>query len=151
MTDWEKKFEKRPRRTAINIGVSVVTVLAVISLFAMAAGLVTMPFRTATGIIERTANPDNVLANYEWFKRQYQDVKAIDVKITATETQVSSFAASAGSRDKWTFEDKQESARLNGVLLGLQGQRASMVAEYNARTQMTNRNIFRTGDLPDHL
>ncbi|WLR90925.1 hypothetical protein [Shinella zoogloeoides] len=113
--------------------------------------LVTLPVRAVTGVAERTFNPDNMIHNYEWFKRQYQDVQAIGVKIGAAEASIAVFEKSAGERSTWKFEDRQEWNRLNNVLLGLQGQRASMVAEYNAKTQMANRNLFRTGDLPAEL
>ena len=116
-----------------------------------AINLNTLPFRAASGVAERTFNADNMIHNYEWFKRQYQDVRAIDVKIDASEDAKKAFEASAGDRASWKFEDRQEWSRLNNVLLGLRGQRASMVAEYNAKTQMANRNLFRTGDLPAEL
>lgn len=151
MSNWEQRFETKPRRTIMNIGVSAIAIVMVLGVVGGALGLVTLPFRTAKGVIERTANPDNVIANYEWFKRQYQDVKAIDVRLEVSRKAVSSFESSAGNRSSWTFEDKQESSRLNSIVLGLEGQRASMVSEYNARTQMMNRDIFRTSDLPSEL
>lgn len=151
MTKFEDKFNDRPARTSFKVGALALLVMFGLILVAGGLGILTAPFRSAAGIVERTTNPDNVLANYEWFKRQYQDVQAFDVKIQNADTEIARFKAEAGPRDKWTFEDKQESARLSNVLLGLQNQKASMVAEYNARTQMANRNIFRTGDLPDRL
>jgi hypothetical protein len=151
VTDWETRFAQKPRRTALNVGVSVIAIVAVLGVVGSAIGLITLPFRTATGVLERTAQPDNVIANYEWFKRQYQDVRAIDVRLEASRRAATAFETSAGARTGWTFEDKQESARLNSVILGLEGQRASMVAEYNARTQMMNRDIFRTSDLPAEI
>lgn len=114
-------------------------------------GLITLPFRAASGVAERTFNADNMIHNYEWFKRQVQDVKAIDVKISTAEAAQKSFEQAAGDRANWKFDDRQEWARLNNIVVGLRGQRASMVAEYNAKTQMANRDIFRTGDLPAEL
>ncbi len=151
MSDWEKKFEDRPLRTTFTFGTGLVLALIGISMMGGLFWLVTTPFRTASGIIQRTADPDNVIANYEWFKRQVQDVKAMDAKLDFTSLQVDAFTKSAGPRTAWTFEDKQEYSRLNSVLLGLQGQRAAMVAEYNARTEMANRSLFKTSDLPPTL
>lgn len=149
--DWEKRFEQRPRLTTFNVLVSVLFILFGLSIIAGIMSLVSAPFRSATGVVERTINPDNVIANYEWFKRQVQDVKAIDVRLRASQLTLDQFNAVAGPRDKWTFEDKQEHARLSSIVLGLQGQRASMVAEYNARTEMANRALFKTSDLPETL
>lgn len=151
MSTWEKRFEEKPRRTAFNVGVSVILVATGLSFVGGAAFILTAPLRTVTGIVDRVSNPDNVLANYEWFKRQVQDVKAIDVRLEVSRQTLQRFEASAGSRTAWTFEDKQEHSRLSSIILGLEGQRAAMVAEYNARTQMANRDIFRTNDLPETL
>lgn len=148
---WDKRIEEKPLRETFKIGSSLVIAIIGITLVGGAVWLVSTPFRTASGIIQRTADPDNVIQNYEWFKRQVQDVKAFDAKIALASLSVEAFEKSAGSRDKWTFEDKQEHARLNSVVLGLESQRASMVAEYNARTQMANRALFKTSDLPETL
>ena len=148
---WDKRFDEKPLRTTFTFGSGLAVALIGISMVAGGVWLVTVPFRTASGIIERTADPDNVIANYEWFKRQVQDVKAFDAKIMLASLKVEGFEKSAGPREKWTFDDKQEHARLNSVVLGLESQRASMVAEYNARSQMANRSLFKTNDLPETL
>lgn len=114
-------------------------------------GILTAPIRGAATVAERTFNGDNMIHNYEWFKRQVQDVAAIDERIGVAQATLASFEVSAGPRDTWKFDDRTEWNRLNTVLLGLKGQRTSMVAEYNARVEMANRNLFRTGDLPDRL
>lgn len=151
MSNWEKRFEERPRRTILAAGVSAIAIIGVLVVVGAGVGLITLPFRTGAGIVERALSPDNVIANYEWFKRQYQDVQAIDIRLAASREAQVAFEASAGDRASWKFDDRQEWSRLNSIVLGLQGQRASMVAEYNARTQMANRDLFRTGDLPSSL
>jgi hypothetical protein len=151
MSDWEKRFEEKPLRTTFKFGSGLAVALIGISLVAGAVALVVTPFWTASGIVQRTANPDNVIQNYEWFKRQVQDVAAIDSRLQASRRALDVYLASAGDRSKWTFEDKQEFSRLNSIILGLEGQRASMVAEYNARSQMANRALFKTSDLPETL
>lgn len=135
----------------IKGGLIAFSVIIALIIGASAIGVITMPFRTGAAIIERTFNADNVIRNYEWFKRQYQDIKAIDVKIKIADETKLSFEQSAGNRETWKFEDRQEWNRLNNVSLGLKGQRASMVAEYNAKTQMANRDLFRTSDLPAEI
>jgi hypothetical protein len=102
-------------------------------------------------VISKTIDADNVLANYEWFKRQYEDIRGMEPKLQSAQSSLNSFMQSAGPRSAWTFEDKQEASRLNSVILGLTNQRVGMINEYNARTQMANRNIFRTGDLPETI
>jgi hypothetical protein len=106
---------------------------------------------TAYAITDKTLNADNVIYNYEWFKRQYNDYLAINNKVKNAEQAVKDFNESAGSREKWTFEDKTESARLQSIVTGIKQQRQDIVAEYNAKSQMANRSIFKTGDLPEQL
>ena len=106
---------------------------------------------TAYQVTDKTLNADNVIYNYEWFKRQYNDYLAADRKIKNAEQAVKDFNDSAGPRDKWTFEDKTESARLQSIVTGIRQQRLDIRAEYNAKSQMANRSIFKTGELPDQL
>lgn len=102
-------------------------------------------------VINRTLQTDNIIGNYEWFKQQYEDVKAMDARLASQRAALTSFQSSAGPRTSWTFEDKTEHARLVAIVAGLEGQRASMVGDYNARAQMENRNLFRSRDLPERL
>lgn len=102
-------------------------------------------------VVEKTLDADNVLYNYEWFKQTYQDVVAIDVKITNAEQTLTTFTESAGPRTNWSFEDKDEYGRLGSVILGLKNQRQDLVAMYNARSKMANRAIFKSSELPEQL
>lgn len=102
-------------------------------------------------LAKRTLNPDNVIQNYEWFKRQNQAVTAVKQKARTQADAVLAFEASAGSRATWTFEDKTAYSELTRQLVGLRNQCNDLVADYNARTEMANRDLFRTSDLPATL
>jgi hypothetical protein len=93
-------------------------------------------------LIEKTYNADNVIYNYEWFKQQKEDIDAVASKINNASIAAENFRTSAGPRTDWTFEDKTEDARLQSVVTGLKQQREDLVANYNARAKMANRNIF---------
>lgn len=107
----------------------------------------------ATGVVERTLDPDNVIYNYEWFKLKYEGYLATENKIENAKAALETFKADAGPRDKWSFEDKNESSRLSSVLLGLQNYIEDIKAEYNAKSRMVNRSIFKAGDkvLPERI
>lgn len=105
-------------------------------------------FSTVEGVIDKTLTPQNAIYNYEWFKQQAQDIKAIESKIQVAQDSVASFSASAGPRTTWTFEDKTEDARLRSIVQGLQSQYRDVVATYNARASMATRNIFQDGKIP---
>ncbi|WP_146200180.1 hypothetical protein [Ochrobactrum soli] len=147
----EQRLQERPRRTLFGIGLSAIVIVAGLSVAGWAVSFVLNPIHQAGRIVEKTIDADNVIANYEWFKRQYHDVLAIDQKLIAAESGRAGFEKSAGDRASWRFEDRQEWNRLNAIAIGLRSQRASMVAEYNARTQMANRDLFRTSDLPPSI
>jgi hypothetical protein len=103
---------------------------------------------TAYKITDKTLDADNVINNYEWFKQQYEDYQAIQTKIGQAEVAANSFKESAGDRSNWTFEDKNEYSRLTSIVDGLKYQAEDIKAEYNAKSKMLNRNIFKTKDLP---
>lgn len=103
---------------------------------------------TLEGITDKTLTADNAIYQYEWFKQQVEDIKAIEAKIQIAQASYDGFIASAGDRKAWTFEDKNEAARLQSVKQGLQSQYQDVIATYNARTKMANRNIFLDGKIP---
>tara|TARA_Y100000310_G_scaffold167149_1_gene166915 strand:+ start:1725 stop:2180 length:456 start_codon:yes stop_codon:yes gene_type:complete len=102
-------------------------------------------------IIQKTMDADNVIYNYEWFHQAYQDITATELKITNAQNAATLFNENAGDRKDWTFEDKNESSRLGSVVLGLQNHREQLVADYNAKSKMINRNIFKGKSLPHTL
>ena len=105
------------------------------------------------GIVTRTLDPDNIIYNYEWFKLKYEEYLATENKIKNAQFTLALFKTDAGPRDKWSFEDKNESSRLNSIVLGLKNYIEDVVAEYNAKSRMVNRSIFKAGDkvLPERI
>ena len=133
-----------------EIGLTKAIGMALIVVISLSAGCVAIKvINTPGAVISKTLNTDNIITNYEWFKTQYNDIQAIDEKIKVNHDQIDQFKLDAGPRDKWTFEDKNELARLNSISAGLAGSRAEMVATYNARSKMANRSIFKSNDLPE--
>ncbi len=129
-----------------------------ISLFGIAIRVVFFPINTVSKIVDtayeaqnKTINADNAIYNYEWFKQQYQDIEATKVKLDNAKLSEQSFKESAGERSYWTFEDKNESARLSSVVLGIENVLAQQIADYNARSSMANRAIFQDGILPSFI
>lgn len=142
------------------IGYLFVFLVTWISLWGIGAviGVVSMPFHAASNavqtghdVIDKTINADNAIYNYEWFKQQKQDIEVARGQYQNALQAEDSFKESAGPRAEWTFEDKQESARLASITLGLKNQIIQRTEDYNARAKMANRDIFRDGLLPDAL
>lgn len=148
---WERTADKGPSAIAWRAGCFVLCALLVVSAVGSCLHFVANPFVQGQRIIDKTIDADNVLYNYEWFKRQWRDVQAIDNKIVFQHQAVKQLEDAAGGRSSWTREDREEHARLASIATGLEQQRADMVALYNARASMANRQIFMGGDCPDHI
>ena len=133
------------RRMFTHVALPAFVFFALLSLL----GVISLPFRTARGIAERTLNSDNVLQNYEWFKQTHQDVLAADVQLQNAKLALEDFRAN--NPRPWDYPTSTEAARLGSIVLGIQNQRQNLVAQYNARSRMLNRSLFKTNDLPEEL
>lgn len=142
-------FENKPFLSLIIAGVlfvSFVTIMNVVTLFFT-------PINSATVIVKKALDPDALVYNYEWFKRQNEDVKAFSTKIKNTDDSLKLFETSLKDLPKkdWSFENNQRWNDLQSQLLGLKNQCEDMVKTYNAQSKMANRNFVKFGDLPDQL
>lgn len=142
------RYQREAWWTARRVFTHVMLPLFALGILGTVLGFITLPFRSAAGIAERTLNADNVLYNYEWFKSTYQEVQAAAIQRDNAEAAYQRFVKDAGPRP-WDYPTSTEAGRLQAVVLGLANQRQNLVAQYNARAQMANRDIFRTRDLPE--
>jgi hypothetical protein len=133
------------------IVVGIIGVFAVVSVLGVMCHVANTAVDSATGVVDKTLDPNNVIYNYEFFKSAKQDIDATSNQIADAQRAVNSFDSQFKNRHDMERDDKQESDRLHSVLQGLQQERQNQVATYNARAQMANRNIFRTNDLPNHI
>lgn len=142
------------------IGHLVVGLLGFILLGAVGMGLriLFFPATVATNMIDtaydanaKVINADNAIYNYEWFKQKKGDIEASKKQLLNARANVTAFNSSLGERSTWTFEDKTESSRLNAVVLGLENNLQSQIADYNARASMATRNIFEDHVLPNYI
>jgi hypothetical protein len=153
---WEQAAERGPGAVAWRVfwfAIPVFIVLVVCSGIVGVVGFGLNPLRQAGRVVNKTIDADNVIYNYEWFKQRHEDIEAIDAKIVDSDAMVATFKEEAGARADWHREDREEYARLSAVTLGLKQQRADLAAEYNARSRMANRAIFKAGDveLPESI
>lgn len=140
MTRFEDRldaFDRRPRRTMFGWALSLILIAAGVSIVGGVVFGVSNIFTQTGRVVAKTVDADNVIFTYEFFRQQYQDVVAIDGKIT----EMAAGAAEATGDEK---------VRLNSIVLGLKTKRAQMVADYNAKASMANRSIFLAG-LPSQI
>jgi hypothetical protein len=140
-------FEYRPWRW-FGYAVTALVFLVALGIIAAWLGMFGSVATAPAGIVTRTVNPDNIIANYEWFRQQYRDIQSFGSRVELAKGARDGFMADAGPRASWSAEDKYRYAQLNDNLTGLQAQRARMIETYNARTSMLNRDIFRGKDVP---
>ena len=150
MGSWEKtgeRVERGPFSAILCIG----GLFMFIVLFIGVASFVGNPFAQAARVVNKTIDADNVIYNYEYFKKQWRAVDAIDRKIIVQREAVTQFKGDAGLRKEWGYEDKTECARISSIVTGLEQQRADMAADYNAKAAMANRSIFMGNDCPEEI
>lgn len=144
------------KQTIIIIGVIVGFIVLSAGAFMIKTGL--LPFYGATKtlntgyeIIDKTMTGDNAIYNYEWFKQQIEDIRAIEKKIVISQKQIIDFKEIFGDTKEWTFDTKNEYSRLQSIKQGQMSQLEDVVATYNARSKMANRNIFNDDMMPSFL
>lgn len=114
------------------------------------AKTVTTQIDSAGNIIESVYDADNAIYNYEWFKTQYEDIQATERIISNTKVEMDAYKELYGNASTWDWQTKQDYNSMSGKYLGQQNYYESLVAEYNARSKMANREIFKD-KLPLHV
>jgi hypothetical protein len=150
MSDWDK-YESAAERGPLPFILKIILPVVAICLVIGAAGHFLGWCGSGAEIVDKTLSADNVIYNYEYFKQSFQDIKAMDAKIVDAQSASDKFDHQYATRKEMDRDDKTESDRLHSIVLGLQQERQNQVATYNARSQMANRQIFKSGDLPSHI
>jgi hypothetical protein len=131
----------------VKVGKIIVYIFVVVLLVSAAIWgirMITLPARTATDIVEKTLDADNVIYNYEWFKQIVEDIEAMEKKVAITKQSTEDFKElHSKPYDEWSFEDKQEMSRLRTDLRGQQAHFEQLKADLRARSKMANRTIFK--------
>ena len=133
---------KKGQSTIITIMIIVIVMLSILCYFWLAPKIFFKQVDTAHDIIDKIYTADNAIYNYEWFKTQYEKIQATEKQIDNTQMQKDEFKELYGNVSNWDFTTKQEYNRLQTTLLGQKNHYESIVADYNARAKMANRNIF---------
>jgi hypothetical protein len=130
--------------TARRLVFPMICVIIFILFLSLVHWLVSVP----AGVASRVINPNAIVQNYEWFEDQYQDIRAANAQIDIARKSIAAFEASAGPRVDWTFDMREELARLRSNLDALEFYRAKLIADYNAKSRMITRNLWKSDKLP---
>lgn len=105
---------------------------------------------TAYVVTNKTLKADNVIYNYEWFKSQHQAIEAQKEKFEQSKQEYNDFVDTLPTiKSEWTKFDKQEEASLRNSKAAQEKILTDLIAEYNAKSSMANRAIFKDNDLPE--
>ena len=138
-------IEKTNRKGQVEFVIVAVAVIAIILVgyFWLAPKIFFKQVDTAHDIIDDTYTAENAIYNYEWFKSQYEKIQATERQIDNTMMQKDEFKELYGEASTWDYSTKESYNRLQTTLLGQKNHYENIVAEYNSRSKMANRNIFK--------
>lgn len=162
MSDWENKLEKdvdngmnnlvnNPKKTLFKWVIWIFIISAVLTVLTGVYTSVMAPIKGTQEVIQKTFDGDKIMYDYEWFYQQHEDYQGICEKIRTAEISAHQFKEDAGIRENWDYMDKEEMSRLNSVLTGLKFQRDDIIKDYNAKSKMVTRKIFKGTELPETL
>ena len=106
---------------------------------------------TAYEIVDKTMTGENAIANYEWFKEQEAYIRqCLKNEQIAQEEYDLYISILPTDRTTWTRDDKQEESSLRNSSYALQKLTNKAMEDYNARSSMENRAIFKD-NLPSNI
>lgn len=124
--------------TAIKLGLGVIFVCVVLFVAAQVLGLFGTISNTATGVVNRTLNPDNVIATYEGFHDRWKAFEARKEQIKSYQFVVDSSEGPAKIQAVVEQQAMMQSCR-------------DIAAKYNSDSAKINRNIFKGRSAPAEL
>lgn len=126
-----------------------VLIIIIITLLLIFGQCIKLVLDQVFGVAEKTLDPDNIVYNYEWFKMQYNDYLSLKSKIQIQEIEQNNYKQTY--QNSWDEDAKKEYQRLSTIQTGLKYQLQDVIQEYNQKSSMINRNIFKDSELPYEL
>lgn len=106
---------------------------------------------TLYDITSQTLDAKNVIYNYEWFKTQHEAVKSQKQNLDITQNEYNNLIERLDENSgSWSKFQQQEESSLRNSLSASKKVLNQLIAEYNAKSDMVNRSIFKQG-LPERL
>jgi cell wall assembly regulator SMI1 len=106
---------------------------------------------TSYDVVDETMTAENAIYNYEWFIDQEAHIRAcLKNEEIAKEEYDLYLNMLPEDRTSWAREDKQEESSLRNSYYALQKLTNLAMEDYNAKSEMVNRNIFKD-NLPSNI
>jgi acyl-CoA synthetase (AMP-forming)/AMP-acid ligase II len=105
----------------------------------------------AYGTTDKTMTAENAIYNYEWFKEQEAYIRQNYKNEEIAKEEYDLFISTLPKdREKWSRQDKDEEASLRNSYYALQKLTNKATEDYNAKSSMVNRAIFKD-NLPSNI
>ena len=105
----------------------------------------------SSDVTRKTINADKAIENYEWFKIQESQIQAMYNQEKIQKKSLDDYLEMVGrDSSKWTQQDKSQINFLRTVLDGTRVQVNNMIAEYNAKSTMKHKVLFKN-NLPTNI
>lgn len=99
----------------------------------------------------KTMTAENAIYNYEWFKEQEAYIRQCYKNEEIAKKEYDMYVSTLSEdREKWDRQDKDEEASLRNSYYALQKLTNKAIEDYNAKSSMVNRAIFKD-NLPSNL
>lgn len=131
---------------AVLLGVTLVVPMIRVALFPIFAA--NKAIDAAEEVTEIVADGDRIVYTYEWFHRQFEGILATARQLRNAERMRAEWLTEMPARSEWDMFDKQEGDRLRSIVLGLENHLVGEIADYNAKSKMVTRQIFKGKTLP---
>ena len=141
----------------------VLLAIVVIPLLTLGGKILFAPVAIATHTVDESINAakevvsivvdgKNIILNYEYFYNSYNDILATVGKVSdANEAYDVLMVGYPDNSDDWSFTQRKIWETRNERRNSLKAVLRDQVSDYNARSSMLTRNIFKGWDLPDAL
>jgi hypothetical protein len=120
---WDELTPQQLKKRVLKWFFSVIGAVLLLSAIGFMTGLISLPFRSAKGVLEKTLAPEAIIGNYQWFYDQYNAIEAQRANLVALD----------------------KSARERPGLLQVLN---NMIGDYNSRSKQITRNLWKAVDLP---
>lgn len=149
---WEKRLEKRPVRTGLQLTLGILACCLVVGAAWWIATVVLSGIKGQGDSVVKHNSSDNFISAQAGFVRDNEEFQADLVKIRDAAKQVKDFEAAHPTSNGTPYDpNAEQDQNLRTTLTGSTQSCQSVAADYNERSQSYLSQDFKNANLPDRL
>lgn len=149
---WEKRMERRPVRTLVQLGFGILAGCAVLGVAVWGAIVLFSGIKGQGDSVVKKNSSDNFISAQAGFVRDNEEFQADLVKIRDAAKQVKDFEAAHPTSNGTPYDPNAErDTNLRTTLTGSTQSCQSVAADYNERSQSYLSQDFKNANLPERL